>query len=178
MHFLKGQFLTWYISSVFGQNWWFLSKIHPYLIFLNKKRVLGDKKGVSNVLTTVYSREGKLFVSIKYRGHDIKYLRIEKFFKIEFFQHSEQDWNWCPPNVFGSQLCLHSSCKQYWLQPIPLVSNTACNQYWLLQNRMQSIQCNSSNASITLCLQQNCNQLQPISNATKINLTIFHGANQ
>ena len=31
------------------------------------------KRGVPDVLTTVYSRAGELFVSIKYRGLDIKY---------------------------------------------------------------------------------------------------------
>ena len=31
------------------------------------------KLGVSDVLTTVYSRADELFVSIKYRGLDIKY---------------------------------------------------------------------------------------------------------
>ena len=89
--FSKGQILSKEINSVFGQIGDFRLKIPLFDFLLNKKRVQGDKKGVSNVLTTVYSREGKLFVSIKYRGLDIKYLRIEKFFKIQAFQHSERD---------------------------------------------------------------------------------------
>ena len=129
----------------FRSNWWFLSKNPPYLIFCwTKTSSRGIKRGVSNVLTTVYSREGKLFVSIKYRGLDIKYLRIEKFFKIQTFQHSEQDWDWSPPNVFGSQLCLHICCKrycsnQYRLQTIPLVTDSECN----------ITECNRFNATIS-----------------------------
>ena len=123
----NGNFGSWEMHFFQKTNFWpdifhqFSVKIDDFCLkftliwFFWTKTSSSDKKGVSNVLTTVYSREGKLFVSIKYRGLEIKYLRIEKFFKIEFFQHSEQDWNWRPPNVFGSQLCLHSSCKQYCL---------------------------------------------------------------
>ena len=64
------------VTPVLGQflsNWYIFYTESLKICLFEQKRVLGMKMGVSDVLTTVYSRAGELFVSIKYRGLDIKY---------------------------------------------------------------------------------------------------------